>query len=448
MVAVAVVAHGLLGLSWPVAFVLGAIVAPTDAVASVAVAHRLGAPRALIAVVEGESMLNDATGLLAYRVAVPAVVTGAFSLAEAGGAFLVDTVGGVAVGMGVGWVVARVHQRLDAPSIETAITLLTPYAAWLPAESLGVSGVLSVLSAGLYVSRRSSLAFAARLRLQARSVWQTLTFLLEGLLFLLLGLELREVLTTVGTPRSWGSMVGAVVLLGLLVTGVRLLWVFPQAWLPRRFRPALRERDPMPPWQLLVVLGWMGMRGAISLAAVLALPRATASGAPFPEREHLLFLTFGIILWTLLVQGLSLPALMRRLHLQDEGLAQREELLARVVLGEAALGRIQLLQAEEERPSELLLQLQRYHQAKLEQLRAHLQSEGAAAEPLEPRLLPESQQRLLEDVLASQRQALLALRNEGTIHDQVLHRLERELDLEAERLYLASHLGEEDRRLV
>lgn len=447
--AVAGVAHALLGMSWAVAFVLGGIVSPTDSVAPVSVVRRLGAPRRLVTVVEGESLLNDATGLVAYRLAVAAVVTGAFSLPRAGATFVVGAAGGLLVGLAVGWAVARVHRHMDSPSIETTLTLLTPYIAWMAGEALALSGVLAVVSAGLYVSRQSSRAFAARLRLQTVPVWQTLGFLLESLLFILLGLELREVLATVGAQREWGPLLGAVVLLGLVLTGVRLLWLFPQAWLPRRLSPQLRERDPMPPWQEVLVVGWMGMRGAVSMAAALALPLTTASGAPFPERERLLFLTYGVILWTLLLQGLTLPALIRRLGLHDDGLARREELVARIAAADAALARIDALLAERETAPELLQAMRRRQENTLRALRQHLP--GAKAPPADVaghRLLTESQQQLIEQVLEAQRQALLQLREEGSIHDEVLHRLERELDLEEERLHLAAHLGGEGSHLV
>ncbi|MFY0575885.1 cation:proton antiporter [Cystobacter fuscus] len=386
---------------------------------------------------EGESLLNDATGPVAWRLAVAAVATGSFSWVHAGGSFVVGAAGGVAVGLAVGWIAARVHRRLDEPSIETTLTLLTPYMAWLAAEALELSGVLAVVSAGLYVSRQSSRAFAARLRLQAVPVWRTLGFLLESLLFILLGLELREVLGSVGQQRAWGPLLGAVVLLGLLVTAVRLLWIFPQAWLPRRLSARLRERDPMPPWRELVVLGWMGMRGAVSMAAALSVPLTTASGAPFPERERLLFLSYGVVLWTLLVQGLTLPGLIRWLGLHDDGLARREEVTARVAAADAALARIDALLAEGGEPqSELLLAMRTRQESRLRGLRRHLAAGKARPQEVEGgRLLSEGQQRLVEQVLEAQRQALLELRQEGAIHDEVLHRLERELDLEEERLH-------------
>lgn len=447
--AIASVAHALLGMPWAVACVLGAIVSPTDSVAPVAIVRRLGAPRALVTVLEGESLLNDATGLVAWRLAVAAVVTGTFSLSKAGLAFVVGAGGGVLVGLGVGWVLARVHRHLDEPSIETTLTLLTPYVAWLAAEALEASGVLAVVIAGLYVSRQSSRAFAARLRLQAVPVWRTLGFLLESLLFVLLGLELREVLPAVGAQREWGPLLGTVALLGLVVTGVRVLWLFPQAWLPRLLSARLREREPVPPWQHLVVLGWMGMRGAVSMAAALSLPLTTGSGAPFPERERLLFLSYGIVLWTLLIQGLSLPGLLRRLGLHDDGAARREELTARIAAADAGLSRIDELLAEGGEQPEILHAMRRRLEGRLRGLRKHL-SEGKSHPAVEEgaRLLPEKHEQVVEQVLEAERGALLRLREEGSIHDEVLHRLERELDLEEERLHLAASLGGEGSHLV
>jgi len=392
-------------------------------------------------VVEGESLLNDATGLVAYRVAVAAVATGTFSFASAGGQFVLGAGGGVVLGLAVGWLATRVHRRLDEPFIETTLTLLTPYVAWLAAEHVQVSGVLAVVSAGLYVSRQSSRAFAARLRLQAVPVWRTLGFLMESLLFILLGLELREVLGSAGALGDWVPLLGAAALLGVVVTAVRMLWVFPQAWIPRWLSPRMRKEDPVS-WRELVVVGWMGMRGAVSMATALALPLTTASGEAFPERGRLLVLAYGVILWTLLIQGLTLPTLIRRVGLRADALTHHEEVRARIAAADAALARIASFEAEGGSHPELLRALRRRQENALSELRKHLpEVEEGSEESTVHRILTEEQQRMIESVLEAERQALLKLREEGAIHDEVLHKLEHELDLEEERMHLAAYLS-------
>src|SRR5438552_9538401 len=295
---IAVVAHAIAGLSWPVAFVLGAVVSPTDAVAASATAKLLGLPRRIVTVIEGESMVNDATGLVIYRFAVAAVVTGSFSLWQASLQFVIVSLGGILIGLLIGWPVAVRHRRLDDAPIELAIPLLTPYAAYLLADALQVSGVLAVLSAGLYLSRQSSHFFSSNTRLQANAVWNVLVFLLNGLLFLLIGLQLRGIVATIAGP-SLLTLIWQALLISLAVIAVRLAWVFPAAYLPRLVSPRLRVRDPYPGWRQVAMVAWVGMRGGLSLAAALALPFTLTGGVLFPQRDLVIFFTFCVILSTL-----------------------------------------------------------------------------------------------------------------------------------------------------
>ncbi|HET9289856.1 MAG TPA: Na+/H+ antiporter, partial [Actinomycetes bacterium] len=311
--AVAVAAHAVVdGLSWPAAFALGAIVSPTDPLAATAIARRLGVPRRLITVLEGESLVNDATALVTYRVAVAAAVSGSFVAWQAGLRFLVGATGGALVGLLVGWLVAEVRRRLDDPVVEIVVSVVTGYLAYLPAELLGVSGVLAAVTAGLYVGWRAPELASPSTRLLGFSFWEVLVYLANAVLFILVGLQLRPILegldgTAVAVLLAQGALISAV------VVGVRLAWGFSVPYLVRLLdrRPSQVMRRVGAKGRLL--LGWSGMRGAVSLAAALALP------LDFPLRNLILFLTFSVILATLVLQGLTLPTLIRRLRLTGDG---------------------------------------------------------------------------------------------------------------------------------
>jgi Na+/H+ antiporter len=427
---IGVVAHFIAGLSWPVAFVLGAVVSPTDAVAASATARQLGLPRRIVTVIEGESMVNDATGLVAYRFAVAAVVTGSFSLPQAGLQFVVVSLGGLLIGLLIAWPVAWLHRHLDDAPIEITITLLTPYAAYLVADALQVSGILAVLSAGLYLSRQSSRFFSSNTRLQANAVWNVLVFLLNGLLFLLIGLQLRTILETIA-GHSLLMLVLQALLISLAVITVRLAWVFPAAYFPRLVSARLRARDPYPGWRQVAMVAWVGMRGGLSLAAALALPFTLTGGILFPQRDLVIFFTFGVILVTLVGQGLSLGPIIRLLGLEQDGSLEREHAKAHLVAARAALSRLDELATEEWAPEDALAQLRAHYAHKLETLTAAMDGVGydrfdghAPAEP-----------QLRREVLAAERAAVIGLRDRGRIDDETLRLVERELDLEEQRLH-------------
>src|SRR2546423_15446067 len=274
---VAVVAHGLIGLPWPVAFVLGALVSPTDAVAASATAKNLGLPRSIVTVIEAESMVNDATGLVVYRFAVAVVVSGSFSLAQASLQFVLVSAGGLIIGLLVGWPLAWLHHHLDNAPLEIAITLLTPFAAYFLAEAIGVSGVLAVMAPGPHWSRQLSRFFSSNTRLQADAVWNVLVFLLNELIFLLIGLQLRSILATIG-PASGPAFIRDALVICLTVILVRVAWVFTATYLPRLLSARLRRSDPYPGWRNVLLVAWAGLRGGLSLAAALALPLTIATG--------------------------------------------------------------------------------------------------------------------------------------------------------------------------
>jgi monovalent cation/hydrogen antiporter len=434
-VVVAVVAHALIpDLPWAVAFVLGAIVSPTDAVAATAIAQRLGIPQRIVTIIEGESLVNDATGLVAYRFAVAAAVAGVFSLGEASLQFVLVSVGGIALGLAAGWGLSYVHRWLDNPPLEITITLVTPFAVYLLGEEvLQVSGVLATVTTGLYLTWRAPTFYSSGTRLQAYAVWETLTFLLNGLVFILIGLQLPGILAILNTTiarRSPILLVWDAALVSLTVILVRLVWVFPQAILPRLLSRRLRERDPYPGWRTVVLIGWTGMRGAVSLAAALALPEVTVAGAAFPERAFVIYLTFGVILATLVVQGLSLPLLIRGLGLHDDGASERQETQARLTAAQAALARLDELASQNEVSRESAQHLRKHYEAQVSSITKRFKP--AANELGEDHAT--TYQRLEREALQAERSAVIGLRNQGEINDEILRRIERELDLEEQRL--------------
>jgi CPA1 family monovalent cation:H+ antiporter len=427
---VAVIAHAVMPeLPLAAAFVLGAIVSPTDTVAVTAIAQRLRLPRRIVTILEGESLINDASGLVAYRFAVAAVVTGVFSLAQAGMRFVLVAAGGVLIGLIVGWITTWIERRIDDPPVEITLSFLTPFAAYIAADRLAVSGVLAVVTAGLYVGRRSPVILSSNTRLQAVSVWSMLVFLLNGLIFILIGLQLRGILQALAgfSPQT---LIWYGIAVSLTVIVWRVLWVFPAAYLPRRLSAALRARDPDPPWQAVAVIAWCGMRGGVSLAAALALPRVTATGSAFPGRDLIQFLTFCVIFSTLIVQGLSLPPLIRRLGLSDDGGAEREEAKARLKATKAAMARLDELAIADGAPTAVIAHLREHYEGKARRFTARYHGNADQQDEEQATVYL----RLQRELLAAERTAVVTLRDRGVINDEVLHRVERDLDLEAVRL--------------
>jgi CPA1 family monovalent cation:H+ antiporter len=406
MVLVAVVAHQLIGhLSWAEAFVLGAIVSPTDPAAATAVFGRLRAPQWLTTIVEGESLINDGTALVALRVAVGAI-GGTFSLASAGLEFLGSAAGGVLIGLVAGWVVTHVRERLDDPPVEITLSLFTPYLAYLPANHLGASGVIAAVTTGLYIGFRAPAGmFTATTRLQATAFWDVLVFLLNALLFLLVGLQIRPVVEALG-DRSPAFLAGAAALTVLTVLLTRVAWFFVAGGLAK----TKGER---------IVLGWSGMRGAVSLAAALSIPLHTGG------RPLILFLTIATIMVTLVGQGLTLPLVVRRFAPADPREAEEAEEHARLQATEAALERLEEIAGAGDVPPEALEHARRRYELR----RSHLTEE---AEHHDEPVLPAArnvQRRALE----AERAALDGLHADGEIDQDTARRLGQELDLEEER---------------
>jgi monovalent cation/hydrogen antiporter len=423
-VAVAVAANAAVdGLGWPAAFALGAIVSPTDPLAAAAIGRRLGVPRRLITVLEGESLVNDASALVAYRLAVAATVSGTFVAWRAGLSFVVGAAGGVAVGLLVGWLIAELRRRLDDPVVEIVISVVSGYVAYLPAELLGVSGVLAAVTTGLYVGWRAPQLASASTRLLGFSFWEVLVYLANAVLFILVGLQLQPILGDLG-GTAVAVLVGQAVLVSAVVIAVRLGWVFSVPYLVRLLDRRASQRARRVGARERLVLGWSGMRGAVSLAAALALP------LDFPMRNLILFLTFAVILATLVAQGLTLPSLIRRLRFPDDDAEQREELRARLAATHAALDRLDELALADWTRDDTVQRLHsmfEFRRRRLKERAGIWEAEGAEDRSL-------AYQRLLRELLVAQRQAIVGLRNQGQISNDVMHRIERELDLEDTRL--------------
>ena len=432
MLAVAAVAHAVVpGLAWPQAFVLGALVSPTDPTAATAIAQRLGLPRRLIALIEGESLVNDGTALVAYKFAVAAVVTGSFSFAKASGEFALNVVGGIAVGLVVGYAIRQLRRRLDNPPVEITVSLLSGFFGYLPAHALGVSGVLAAVTVGIYMGWHTPEVTNAQVRLQGQGVWEIVFLLLNGLLFALIGLQLPSIVDGL-SGRSTGELVGYAALVSAVVIAARFVWIFPVAYGEWLIRGRFGSSGLAPSWGAKTVLAWSGMRGAVSLAAALALPLTTDAGGTFPDRDLIVFLTFNVILATLVVQGLTLPGLIRVLRLEDDGLAEKEEAKARIHAAQAALDRLAELEGEQWVREDTAERMRGLYGFRQNRFRQRFDPDGDGT--IEDRSL--AYQRLRRELLAAERGAVEDLRRQRRIDDEVARRVVRDLDLEDARLEL------------
>jgi monovalent cation/hydrogen antiporter len=430
MVGVGAVAHYAIGLSWAAGFVLGAVVSPTDPLAATAIARRFGVPRRAVAIIEGESLVNDGTALVLFKFAVAAVVTGSFSLLEASASFVWSVLGGIAVGLVVGHVIRFVRRRLFNPPLEVTLAFLTGYFAFLPASAIGASGVLAVVTAGVYMGWHTPELTTGDTRLQGAGFWAIFNFLLNALVFGLVGLQLRPILEDLD-GRSWHELVGYAALVWAAVLLIRIVSGPPIAYIPRWVWPGLRERDPVPPWPFLVFVAWAGMRGAVTLAAALAIPLSTDSGTAFPDRSLIIFLAFSVVLGSLVLQGLTLPGLIRFLGLEEDSAEeQREEAKARIHAAEAALERLDELVDEDWVRPDTAERVRGLYTFRNNRFRARLDDMDDGE--IEERSL--AYQRLRRQLLEAERGAVLALRNEGTISEDVMHRVQRDLDLDDSRL--------------
>lgn len=438
-IAVAAATHWLLGLPWPVGFVLGAIVSPPDAVAPLSIARRMQLPRRILVILEGEGLANDATALILYRFAVAAVSAGVFSLSEAAGLFAAIVAGEIVWGIGVGWLILRLRRWVGDPRIEITLSILTPYLAYWPPEHLGGSGVIATVAAGLYISWNGLRLISAATRLQGIFFWDFFIYLIEGMVFLITGLQARTVIFRVD-HYSPAQLALSALAVCLVVIATRFIWMYPATYLPRWLFPPIQRKDPAPPWQWPFALAFTGVRGIVSLAAALSIPFATANGQPFPDRDLILFLTFAVILVTLVGQGLLLPAVIKALGLADAGLAERraaeiQEQKARRKGVAFAIEQLDQLAAERNLSEDLVGPLRAYHRDRLKRIEDR--SDGDDRHRRRTKLHDEIELLLLAD----ERRRINDLFCAGELKDEQRRRIERELDLRE--AHICNQQGEE-----
>ena len=426
-IATAATTHWLLGLSWPVGFVLGAIVSPPDAVAPLSIARRLHLPRRIVVILEGEGLANDATALILYRFAIVAVSMGSFSFGQAATTFAAIVAGELLWGIGVGWVVLRLRRWVRDPRVEITLSILTPFLAYWPPEQLGGSGVLATVATGLYISWNGLRLISAATRLQGIFFWDFFIYLIEGMVFLITGLQARGLIAEIRDYSIFDLAFSAAVV-SVVVIVSRFVWMYPAIYLPRWLFPPIRRRDPSPPWQWPFMLAFAGVRGIVSLAAALAIPITTGNGQPFPQRNLILFVTFSVILVTLVGQGLLLPSVFRWLGLARAGRRERhadraEEFKVRRQAIETAIERLDQLAAERELPEDILRPLRARQHERLKHV-GH-RSDG-----------DDGHKRLMQDgdkieylLIEAERDLINDLYRRGELKDETRRRIERELDL-------------------
>jgi CPA1 family monovalent cation:H+ antiporter len=430
-VLVACAAHYLIpGFGWPEAFVLGAIVSPPDAVAATAATKGLKLPKRIITILEGESLVNDATGLIAYRYAIAATASGSFIFWLAGINFFYVAGLGIGLGLAIGYLFLWIHKITPSnATTDTTFTLLTPYAAYLVAEEFHASGVLAVVAAGLFLSPRSSEVFSNRTRLQANAVWDTMIFILNGIIFILIGLQLPMILKNIQSHSSFGTLIFYGLLISAVTILARILWVFPGAFIPRLLSKRIRASEPETNASGVSIVAWAGMRGIVSLAAALALPIMVSDKVAFPNRDLIIFLTFSVIFVTLVLQGMTLRRLIQWLGVKVGDQQVREEEGTRYHITSAVIEHIEenyslgLSEA-------VLNQIKTKYEIRIQRMRKDQTENRMTREEID------EFQRIQKELLAREREFILRQRREGKASDEVVRKLEYELDLEEARLEL------------
>lgn len=424
---VAAACHWLLNLSWPIGFVLGAIVSPPDAVAPLSIARRMNLPRRIVVILEGEGLANDATALILYRFAVAAVGGGVFSIGHAFGTFVAIVIGELCWGILTGWAMLRLRRWVRDPRIEIVLSVLTPFVAYWPPQHLGGSGVLATVCAGLYISWNGLRLISAPTRLQGIFFWDFLNYVIEGLVFLLTGLQARPLLAGIKS-YSLREVILSGVVVSVAVILTRFAWMYPATYLPRLLIPSLAKRDPAPPWQWPFILAFTGLRGIVSLAAALAIPIVTADGTPFPHRDLVLLVAFVVVVVTLVGQGLALPAVIRSLGLSVAGRREHaadraEEFKARRLAIEGGVERLRILAADGQVPSDISERLKVHQHNRLESV----ESRSIDDEEHQQRVRFADQIEL--QLLTGERDVINELYVRGELKDETRRKIERELDL-------------------
>ncbi len=415
------------GFGWKLGLVLGSLVAATDAIAATATAKRLGLPRRITDLLEAESLVNDGSGLVALKFTLALVITGVTpSVVKGAGTLFYLVFAAVVIGLIVGVIVHRIQEHIDDPPVEITISLITPFVAYLTAEKLQCSGVLATLACGLYLGRRSSGFYSPHARIEASAVWRTLDFILNGLVFLVLGLQLPSILSEIK-----GVSTRSIIFDGALFSGVvillRFAWVYPGEWISWRIQRLTHPNVRKAPPGEVFLLGWSGMRGVLALAAALSLPERLGNGQPFPYRNLIIFLTFCAIFATLVLQGLSMPTLIRMLGLAKGQAAYEEETTARRQMIAGALKALNNIRKEgKEQQSEVLSHLESYYRRRMASLERNRDGNHEGDKELESL---ERQRYVAQELRNVERSTAIKLRDENKIHDEVLRRLEHELDL-------------------
>jgi Na+/H+ antiporter len=426
-IGIAAAGHWVLGFAWPVGFVLGAIVSPPDPVAPLSIARRLRLPRRLLVVLEGEGLANDATALVLYRFAVGAVSLGTFSYSRALGEFAGIVTGELVWGIGVGWGMLRLRHWVRDPRVEIVLSVLTPFFAYWPPQQLGGSGVLATVAAGLYTSWNGPQLITASTRLQGIFFWDFLIYVIEGMVFLVTGLQVRTLIGRAGGVTASELAISATIVTAIVILA-RFIWVYPATYLPRWLIPAIQRKDPSPPWQWTFALGFTGIRGIVSLAAALAIPLVTTDGAPFPQRDLIIFIAFTVIVATLVCQGLMLPAVMGWLGLVGSGLRERvadrfEEVAAQRTAIEAALERLDRIAIGGQFGAQRSEPLRSYYGQRLRQL-----DDRGANRAKDNEIVPIADDLGLT-LVEVEREVINELYRVGSLKDEARRQIERTLDL-------------------
>ena len=431
-VAVACVAHAIVpGMSWGVAFVLGAIVSSTDELAFASVADRLNVPRHIIGTIEGESLINDATSLILYGIGIAAVVGATFSFEHVAWSLVLSVAEALAIGLAAGGLAVLAWRAVKDDNLQGAISIVVPFLAYLPAYYIGASGVLAVVTTGIFVNRYTPNVLRPRARELITGFWVTVVFIVNAFIFVAVGINFHGILGRI-TDISGGHLVWYAVAVAATCIVVRVAWVFAQGLLPATNEP--EHVDGEADWSHVAILSWTGMRGGVSLAAALAIPLATAAG-PFPDRDLVIFLTFGVLLATLVGQGGTLPALIRALHVKDDGADEEEERVALAATASVALARLDEFERNDTVPAPVLALLRKRFVAQEHEFGA---AGDDAAHPM--RLYRQA----LCTVLEAQRHEVVRLRGEGRIDNTVFRRIQRLLDLETARMELLGTTGQSD----
>jgi len=425
--AVAVVAHAVApGIPWTAAFVLGAVVAPPDADVTTSVARRLGVPSRVVTILEGETLLNDTTAFVTYRMAIRAAVAGGlFSFREAALRFVLIAVGGVVVGLVIGWLLARSLRLRADPVAEVAFSLVTPFAAYLAAESLGASGVLSVVTSGFYLSRFAPRDVSAGTRIYARNTWEVVTFCIGAVVFTLIGVQLGRVVPALSTENDLALLRLALIVTATVIAA-RMIGVFITAWLPGLARRYRGVRDALPSWRRLAVVSWAGLRGGDTLVMLLAVPFTTQSGAPFPARDTIIAVAFFVLVFTLVMQGLTLRPLIKRLAIPHDDVVEGEERRARLEATRSALAKLETIAQRDQLPQPMVSYLRstihfrtRLDLDDIDHGQGH---DGRTAEDV--------LRRVEQEVREAARQAIVRLRDDDVIGQEALRRVLKDIDLD------------------